>query len=74
MIKEPFLIAMRYDPKIREKLADDNKVAPTTIQDWIRENNPILTTIKNLDIIKKHFGLLEAKEILEQDTTEPAKI
>ena len=64
-VKEPFLISMKNDPEIRRKLAEANNVEPPTIQAWLRQNNPLLTTAANLSVIKNHFGLLEASEILE---------
>ena len=59
------MISMKNDPEIRQKLAEANKVNPTTIQSWLRNNDPLLTTAMNLAIIKNHFGLLEGTEILE---------
>ncbi len=66
-IKEPYMISMKNDPAIRQKLAEANKVLPTTIQSWLRNEDPLLTTAMNMDIIKNHFGLLQGTQILEQE-------
>jgi hypothetical protein len=65
MIKQPFLISMKNDPEIRNKLASSNKVTATTIQSWLRNEDKLLTTHANLAVIKEHFGLLEVSELLE---------
>lgn len=67
MIKQPFLIAMINDAALREKLAEANNCKQTTIQKWLRRSDVMLTTVGNLNIIKNHFGLSDATEILEQE-------
>lgn len=72
-IKQPFLISLRNDKPAREMLADKNGVPVRTMQDWLRDNHPMLTTAMNLAILKEHFGLLETSELLERELIEAAK-
>lgn len=64
-IKQAFLTAMKFDKELKGKLALHNERSVFTIECWIRDENVLLTTASNLDIIKNHFGLLEGTEILE---------
>lgn len=73
MIKEPFLISMRNDPEMRKKLASANGVEPSTIQAWLKRNDPLLTTVTSLSVMKDHFGLLEMSELLEQESISTEK-
>ncbi len=64
-IKPAFLNALKNDSLIKQKLAERNEVSLATIERWLRGENMLLTAATNLSLIKDHFGLLEASEILE---------
>jgi hypothetical protein len=66
-IKQPFMLAMKNDLHLREKLASANFCSVFTIGQWIRKNNVKLTIATNLEIIKEHFDLSDTTEILETE-------
>lgn len=70
-IKPSFITAMKYDKGLKAKLAEHNERSVFTIECWLRDENPILTTATNLAIIKDHFGLLEGTEVLEVKPASP---
>lgn len=65
MIKKSFLNAIRNDLNLKQQLAAANQCTLLTIGKWLRNEDVIFTTVSNLEIIKKHFGLLEVSELLE---------
>jgi tRNA1(Val) A37 N6-methylase TrmN6 len=64
-IKRPFMTALKNDADAKKKLAEGNRVSVYTIERWLRNQNQLLTTAGNLTIIKKHFGLSQRTEILD---------
>lgn len=64
-IKEEFIGRIKKDEALKFDLAMANDVKIRTIDRWLRDNDETLTTVRNLIILKKHFGVLEAEELLE---------
>jgi MOSC domain-containing protein YiiM len=64
---------IRKDDELKLALAKANKVKVDTVNRWLREDDMILTTATNLELISKHFNLseqdemLQEKELLQQD-------
>jgi len=59
---------VRKDDDLKLKLAKVNEVKVDTVNRWLREDNVILTTITNLEIIRVHYNLPKKQKL----TTEPA--
>lgn len=48
---------IRKDDELKLKLAKANAVKVDTVNRWLREDDVILTTATNLEIIRAHFSL-----------------
>lgn len=48
---------VRKDDELKLALAKANDVKVDTVNRWLRENDVILTTVTNLNIIRQHFKL-----------------
>ena len=58
---------VRKDDELLLKIAKANQVKVDTVKRWLREDEVMLTTATNLDIIRSHFKL-PARQVM----TEPA--
>jgi hypothetical protein len=67
VLKESFIELIKKDERLKLELAEANdRVKISTIDRWLRENDPMLTTAMNLEILKNHFEVLESAELLEK--------
>jgi hypothetical protein len=58
---------VRKDDRLLLTLAEANEgVKVDTIKRWLRENNVILTTATNLQIIRGYFGLSDLEVLTEE--------
>ena len=48
---------VRKDDELKLKLAQINSVRVDTVNRWLREDDVILTTATNLEVIRKHYKL-----------------
>jgi len=65
-IKAEFKGRIMKDEGLKVALAKANgDLKMSTIDRWLREDDERLTTYRNLEILKTHFGVLEAEELLE---------
>jgi len=69
-IKEEFKVLIRRNDDLKLLLAKANHCKVASIDRWLRENVTDLTTFDNLEILKEHFGLLEAQELLEKEAVD----
>lgn len=60
---------VRKNDELKLKLAKSNKVKVDTVNRWLREDDVILTTTTNLEIIREGLGL-ESNVVL----TEPKEL
>lgn len=74
VLQSDFLQKGRYDDDLKYRLAKANKVKLSTIDRWYRDEDTMLTTATNLEIMRSHFGLpgdsvlVEPKEIEPEET------
>lgn len=54
---------IRKDDELKLELAKANNVKVDTVNRWLREDDEILTTVKNLAIIRKHFKLSKTMQL-----------
>lgn len=66
-IKEEILAQIDDSNIVKAKLIEANDVHPNTVQRWIRNNDEVLTTAKNLAIIGEQLHI-EQSQILEEET------
>jgi hypothetical protein len=57
---------IRKDDELKLKLAKANDVKVDTVNRWLREDDPILTTIDNLAMIRSHFGLPKKAQLTQE--------
>jgi hypothetical protein len=57
--------ALKKMPFLRAELMDFNKIGDWTLDQWRLKNNPLLTTIDNLRIIRKFLKLDETVALTE---------
>jgi hypothetical protein len=65
-IASGFMNRMKSDDDLRYKLAKANGVKISSIDRWMRDNDVRLTTVDNLDIIAKHYDVLEISELIQE--------
>lgn len=56
---------VRKDDELKLKLAKANDKKVDTVNRWLRENDVILTTATNLDIIRDHFKLPKSYKMVQ---------
>jgi len=56
---------VRKDDALKLKLAQVNQVKVDTVNRWLREDDVILTTATNLDIIRDHFKLPKSYKMVQ---------
>ncbi len=56
---------VRKDDELKLKLAKANEKKVDTVNRWLRENDVILTTATNLDIIRDHFKLPKSYKMVQ---------
>ncbi len=59
---------IRKDDELKLKLAKVNAVKVDTVNRWLREDDVILTTATNLEVIKAHFKLAKGFKMTEDAT------
>jgi hypothetical protein len=65
---------VRKDDDLKLKLAKANGKKVDTVNRWLREDDVILTTATNLDIIRDHFKLPKSYKMVRlPDSTAAAK-
>jgi hypothetical protein len=57
---------IKKDDELKLKLAKTNMVKVDTVNRWLREDDMILTTATNLEIIRNHFDLSKGEEMLQE--------
>jgi MOSC domain-containing protein YiiM len=57
---------IKKDDELKLKLAKANKVRVDTVNRWLREDDEILTTVKNLAIIREYFKLPKRAQLTEE--------
>lgn len=62
---------VRKDDELKLKLAKSNKVKVDTVNRWLREDDVILTTTTNLEIIREGLGLKKTAVLTEPKELEP---
>jgi len=65
MIKQNYLEKIKGNNVLKAAIIAANDVHPGTVERWIRDNEEILTTAKNLSIISKHLKVKQ-DELLEK--------
>jgi hypothetical protein len=56
---------VRKDDELKLKLAKANEKKVDTVNRWLREDDVILTTATNLDIIRDHFKLPKSYKMVQ---------
>lgn len=64
---------VRKDDELKLKLAKANDKKVDTVNRWLRENDVILTTATNLDIIRDHFKLPKSYKMVQLPDPAPVK-
>jgi len=64
-IKAHFIEVIRKDEDLKMGIARANGVKMSSVDRWLKDGDEVLTTFRNLAILKRHFGVLEAQELLE---------
>lgn len=64
---------VRKDDELKLKLAKANEKKVDTVNRWLRENDVILTTATNLDIIRDHFKLPKSYKMVQLPDPSPVK-
>lgn len=62
---------VRKDDDLKLKLAKANEVKVDTVNRWLREDDVILTTVTNLELIRAHYSLSKKHKMTTE--AEPAK-
>lgn len=63
---------VRKDDELKLTLAKTNKVKVDTVNRWLREDDVILTTATNLEIIRAWFDIDEMVSMTEPKELEPS--
>lgn len=63
---------IRKDETLKVELAKANNIKIITIDRWLKSDDEMLTTVRNLAILKRYFGVLETQELLESSQVEAA--
>lgn len=66
-------VRIRKDDELKLKLAKANIVKVDTVNKWLREDNVLLTTATNLDIIRDHFKLAKSYKMVQLPDPTPVK-
>lgn len=65
-IKKSILVSLKESIQARNRLGYTFEVAPRTIDRWIADNNPILTSVTAMKVIKEELGLTKSENILDE--------
>lgn len=65
-INTEILDRMKKDDDLRYMLAKANVVKISTIDRWCAKNDVMLTTADNLELIAKHYDVLETAELIQE--------
>ena len=71
VLKQEIKDRVKTDPHLQAELAASNTISIFTVGQWRLKDNPMLTTINNLAIIRKHLKLPEDAKITEEKVPEP---
>lgn len=63
---------VKKDDELKLKIAKTNNVKVDTVNRWLREDEVILTTATNLDIIRDHFKLPKSYKMVQIPDSAPA--
>jgi transposase len=66
------IMALQASTKMRNRIAELEKVTPQTINRWVRDNDDMLTKAATLSILREETGLTD-EQLLEQ-VAETAKV
>ncbi len=72
ILKEEIKIKVRRDDKLKLQLAETNNIKVASVDRWLREDNVMLTTVTNLQLIREYFSLPESDELTEEKEHEAA--
>lgn len=72
ILKEEIKIRVRKDDDLKLLLSKANGVKVASVDRWLREDNVILTTVTNLNLIKTHFSLPDSEPLTEEKEVIPA--
>lgn len=73
VLKKTFIERIREDQGLQFQIANadpTDKVKLSTIVRWLKDNDTLLTTASRLEVLRKHFDVIETKELLERKTIE----
>jgi hypothetical protein len=71
VLKQSFIDIIKKNERLKLQIAEANDhVKMITVDRWLARNDTFLTTATNLEILKKHFEVLETAELLERKTIE----
>lgn len=77
ILKIEYVGKVRRDDGLLLELAKANNVKVSSIVRWLRpsnrKGNKLLTTIENLNIIRRHFQVSDTAELLEEETIAEVK-
>jgi len=65
ILKGIYKQAIKKDQDLQMAIAKANGVTFRTVDRWLREDNVILTTVTNLELIKKTCGLSDLDTLTE---------
>lgn len=66
VLSQKYIDAGRTDDDLRYTMAKTNKVKISTIDRWFRENDVMLTTATNLQIMASHFQIKNIDSLLSE--------
>jgi hypothetical protein len=69
ILKGEYKHAIKKDQDLQMSIAKANGVTFRTVDRWLREDNVILTTVTNLELIRKSCGLSESEILTEAEET-----
>ncbi len=69
LLKATYILQARTSDDLRYKLAKENNKKISTIDRWFRDNDVMLTTATNLEIIASHFNVSKRDALLEEVET-----
>lgn len=72
ILKYEIKVMVRKNDDLKLQLAKTNDIKVGSIDRWLREDDVMLTTVTNLQIIRNHFQLDPAMVLTEEKESQPA--
>lgn len=66
ILKYEIKVMVRKDDDLKLVLAKANRIKVGSIDRWLREDDVMLTTVTNLDLIRNHFDLDGTVQLTEE--------